>query len=161
MCITRSSNNYGPNQHPEKIIPLFITRLLKGLPVTLHGDGKHVRNWLHVEDNCQGVELVLRHGQPGEAYNLGDGTDLTNEELTGFLLSLCGADSSSVRYITDRTANDRRYAMDCAKARALGYAPSRDLVDGLAETVDWYRHNPHRWAPLLGTAAVERTPSHA
>ncbi|MEU0663933.1 dTDP-glucose 4,6-dehydratase [Streptomyces lavendulocolor] len=149
VCVTRSSNNYGPGQHPEKIIPLFVTRLLQGEKVTLHGDGGHVRNWLHVEDNCQGVEQVLLDGKPGEVYNLGDGTDLTNRELTDILLGLCGAGPESVTYIEDRTANDRRYAMDCTKARELGYQPTRSLVDGLAETVAWYRDNPHRWAPLL------------
>ncbi|MFF8845879.1 dTDP-glucose 4,6-dehydratase [Streptomyces sp. NPDC015127] len=150
VCVTRSSNNYGAGQHPEKIIPLFVTRLLKGRGVTLHGDGGHVRNWLHVEDNCHGVERVLTDGTPGEVYNIGGGTDLTNKQLTEILLRLCGAGWDSVAFVADRTANDRRYAMDCTKAAAaLGYQPTWALEDGLAQTVDWYRKNPHRWAPLL------------
>ena len=149
VCVTRSSNNYGPNQHPEKIIPLFVTRLLKGEQVTLHGQGQHIRNWLHVEDNCAGIELVLRKGSPGEVYNLGGGTDLTGRELTAILLDACGADWDSVVCIADRPANDLRYSMDCAKATALGHQPARDLCQGLADTVEWYRTHPDRWAPQL------------
>ncbi|MEU0843478.1 dTDP-glucose 4,6-dehydratase [Streptomyces sp. NPDC005962] len=150
VCVTRSSNNYGPYQHPEKIIPLFITRLLRGEPVTLHGRGEHVRNWLHVEDNCAGVEAVLRDGVPGEVYNLGGGTDLTGRELTERLLRICGATWDAVTYVPDRPANDLRYSIDWSKASAqLGYRPARDLEDGLAEAADWYRRNPDRWAPLM------------
>ncbi|MFE3884537.1 dTDP-glucose 4,6-dehydratase [Streptomyces lydicus] len=150
VCVTRSSNNYGPYQHPEKIIPLFVTRLLQGEKVTLHDRGQHVRNWLHVEDNCAGIELVLRGGVPGEVYNIGGGTDLTNRELTAELLGLCGADWDSVTYVPDRRANDIRYSMVWTKiADQLGYKPSRPFKDGLAQTVDWYRDNPGRWAPLL------------
>ncbi|GAB7182847.1 dTDP-glucose 4,6-dehydratase [Kitasatospora sp. Ki12] len=147
VCVTRSSNNYGPGQHPEKVVPRFISALMRGDKVTVHGQGQHVRNWLHVEDNCAGVELVLRDGMPGEAYNLGLGADLTNRELTALLLRACGADWSRVVYVPDRTANDLRYAMDCAKAEQLGYRPCRSLDDGLAETVAWYQHHPDRWAP--------------
>lgn len=148
VCITRSSNNYGPRQHPEKIIPLFVTRLLKGQSVTLHGRGQHVRNWLHVDDNCAGIELVLRSGSPGEVYNIGGGTDLSSKELTGELLRICGSGWDQVRYIPDRLANDQRYAMDWSKLAALGYQPARDFQTGLEETADWYRRNPDRWAPL-------------
>jgi dTDP-glucose 4,6-dehydratase len=149
VCVTRSSNNYGPRQHPEKIIPLFITRLLKGHRVTLHGRGQHLRNWLHVEDNCQGIDLVLRDGVPGQVYNIGGGTDLTSSELTARILALFGADWDRVRYIPDRASNDIRYAMDWSKIAALGYRPAHDLDQGLAQTADWYRCNPDRWAPLL------------
>jgi dTDP-glucose 4,6-dehydratase len=150
VCVTRSSNNYGPCQHPEKIIPLFITRLLMGEPVTVHGSGQHVRNWLHVEDNCAGIELVLRSGVPGEVYNIAGGTDLTNKELTEALLRVCGADRTAVRYVPDRRANDIRYSMVWTKiADSLGYRPTHDFAGGLAETADWYRRNPDRWAPLL------------
>lgn len=149
VCVTRSSNNYGPHQYPEKIIPLFVTRLLKGQVVTLHGQGQHVRNWLHVEDNCAGIELVLRGGTPGEVYNIGGGTDLTSRELTGELLRICGATWDSVTYIPDRLSNDIRYAMDWSKiADGLGYQPAHDFEAGLIETADWYRNNPDRWAPL-------------
>ncbi|MFI1305717.1 dTDP-glucose 4,6-dehydratase [Streptomyces sioyaensis] len=150
VCVTRSSNNYGPYQHPEKIIPLFVTRLLHGEPVTLHGRGEHVRNWLHVEDNCAGVEAVLRGGTHGEIYNLGGGTDLTGRELTEHLLRICGATWEAVTYVPDRPANDLRYSLDWSKAATqLGYRPVRDLEDGLAEAADWYRRNPDRWAPLM------------
>ncbi|MFD4907859.1 dTDP-glucose 4,6-dehydratase [Kitasatospora purpeofusca] len=147
VCVTRSSNNYGPGQHPEKVVPRFVSALMRGDKVTVHGQGQHVRNWLHVEDNCAGVELVLRDGMPGEAYNLGLGTDLTNRELTALLLRACGADWSRVVYVPDRTANDLRYSMDCSKAEKLGYRPRRSLHDGLAETVAWYQHHPDRGAP--------------
>ncbi|WLQ33868.1 dTDP-glucose 4,6-dehydratase [Streptomyces castrisilvae] len=149
VCVTRSSNNYGPYQHPEKIIPLFVTRLLRGQPVTLHDRGQHVRNWLHVEDNCAAIELVLRGGVPGEVYNIGGGTDLTSRALTDELLRICGADWDAVTHIPDRRCNDLRYAMDWTKiAHQLGYQPTHDLGTGLVETVDWYRRNPDRWAPL-------------
>lgn len=148
VCVTRSSNNYGPNQHPEKIIPRFVTSLLKGEPVTIHGNGEHVRNWLFVTDNTAGIELVLRRGIPGEIYNLGGGVDLSNNELTRILLELCGAGWDAVNYIPDRQANDQRYAMDHGKAtHDLGYQPATSLADGLVETVTWYRDRPERWAP--------------
>ncbi|WP_434590548.1 dTDP-glucose 4,6-dehydratase [Streptomyces sp. A5-4] len=150
VCVTRSSNNYGPYQHPEKIIPLFSTRLLRGRPVTLHGQGQHVRNWLHVEDNCAGIELVLRGGTSGEVYNIGGGTDFTGRELTDVLLRMCGAGWDSVTHVPDRRSNDIRYSMVWEKiADSLGYQPTRDFEEGLAETVEWYRRNPDRWAPLM------------
>ncbi|MBP8536777.1 dTDP-glucose 4,6-dehydratase [Streptomyces sp. MK37H] len=160
VCVTRSSNNYGPYQYPEKIIPLFITRLLRGQPVTLHGRGEHVRNWLHVEDNCAGIETVLRGGTPGEVYNLGGGTDLTGRELTEYLLGICGATWEAVTYVPDRPANDLRYSIDWSKASAqLGYRPGRDLEDGLAEAVDWYCRNPDRWAPLMRNPQAAPSPA--
>ncbi len=149
VCVTRSANNYGPAQHPEKMIPLFVTSLLKDAKVTLHGEGEHVRDWLHVQDNCSAIELVLRDGRPGEVYNIGAGTNVTNRDLTALILKACGADWSSVTYVPDRRANDLRYAMDWSKIRALGYRPRRDLAEGIGETVGWYRANPGRWAPLL------------
>jgi dTDP-glucose 4,6-dehydratase len=159
VCVTRSSNNYGPYQHPEKIIPLFLTRLQRGESITLHGRGEHVRNWLHVEDNCAGLEAVLRGGTPGEVYNLGGGTDLTSRELTDLLLDLCGATEEAITYIPDRLANDLRYSIDWTKASAeLGYRPERDLEDGLAETAEWYRRNPDRWAPLVRNPQVAPPP---
>jgi dTDP-glucose 4,6-dehydratase len=155
VCVTRSSNNYGPRQHPEKVIPLFITSLLKDQPVTLHGHGQHVRNWLHVEDNCAGIELVLRGGQPGEVYNIGGQTDLSGRQLAGVLLEACGAGEDRITYVPDRRANDIRYAMDWGKiTRTLGYHPARPFAAGLAETIEWYRANPDRWAPLLRNPAA-------
>ncbi|WP_415939927.1 dTDP-glucose 4,6-dehydratase [Streptomyces sp. 039-1] len=160
VCVTRSSNQYGPHQHPEKLVPRFVTRLLKGESVTLHGQGQHVRNWLHVEDNCQGIDLVLRAGVPGEIYNVGGGTDLTTRDLTRHLLALCGADTSAVTYIPDRKSNDIRYAMDWSKiANDLGYRPTWSLTDGLAETVDWYRTHPERWSTGEEDAAPAPAPA--
>jgi dTDP-glucose 4,6-dehydratase len=170
VCVTRSSNNYGPGQHPEKVIPLWVTTLLKGGAITVHGSGEHVRNWLHVSDNCAGIELVLRGGVPGEVYNIGGGTDLANNELVRLVLDACGAGPDQMRYVTDRQANDVRYSMDWSKiAGALGYRPTRDFGEGLAETASWYRDNPGRWAPLLrnpdaplpriSLAAMSGTPS--
>ncbi|MFJ5788118.1 dTDP-glucose 4,6-dehydratase [Streptomyces hydrogenans] len=147
VCVTRSSNNYGPHQHPEKVIPRFVTRLLAGRRVGVHGRGEHVRNWVHVDDNVAGIDLVLRHGTPGEVYNLGGGTDLTGRQLTQHILSTCGAGWDRVDFIPDRRANDLRYAMTWNKAARLGYDPHRSFEEGLAQTVDWYRSHPHRWAP--------------
>jgi dTDP-glucose 4,6-dehydratase len=153
VSVTRSSNNFGAAQYPEKIIPLFVTRLLRGEPVTVHGRGEHVRNWLHVADNCRGIDAVMRGGVPGEIYNIAGGSDLTNAQLTEMLLEVCGAGQDLVTYVPDRRANDRRYAMDWTKiATELGYRPERDLREELAATVDWYRRNPERWAPLLQTS---------
>ncbi|MCB5178647.1 dTDP-glucose 4,6-dehydratase [Streptomyces sp. SMC 277] len=148
--VTRCSNNYGPMQYPEKIVPLFVTRLIDGLTVPLYGDGRHVRDWLHVEDHCRGIELVRTKGRPGEVYNIGGGTELTNRELTALLLDACGASWDSVRLVEDRKGHDVRYSVDWGKARAeLGYAPRHDLATGLARTVRWYRDNPDWWRPLL------------
>ncbi|OMI37207.1 dTDP-glucose 4,6-dehydratase [Streptomyces sparsogenes] len=151
--VTRCSNNYGPHQFPEKIIPLFITNLLDGEDLPLYGDGLHVRDWLHVEDHCHGVDLVRTKGRPGEIYNIGGGTALTNRELTGRLLEACGADWSRVRHVADRKGHDRRYAVRDDKAREeLGYRPRHDFAAGLAETVAWYRDNRSWWEPLKRSA---------
>lgn len=155
VCVTRSSNNYGPHQYPEKIIPLFVSRLLRGEPVTIHGEGRHVRNWLHVADHCAGLELVLRAGRPGEVYNIGGGTDLSTVELTRMLLSVCGADTDCVTHIADRPANDIRYAMTWDKiATELGYQPQQNMAEGLRATVEWYRAHPERWAPAAATLTL-------
>ena len=147
--VTRCSNNYGPMQHPEKVIPLFVTRLLDGLSVPLYGDGGNVRDWLHVEDHCRGIELVRRAGRPGEVYNIGGGTELTNRQLTERLLAATGADWSAVRHVPDRKGHDLRYSVDCRKARdELGYQPLHDFESGLAATVRWYQDHPDWWRPL-------------
>jgi dTDP-glucose 4,6-dehydratase len=147
-CITRGSNTYGPNQYPEKVIPLFTTNALDGLPLPLYGDGRQTRDWLHVEDHCAGIELVLRAGAPGEAYNVGGGTELENGELTARILDLTGADPALVRHVDDRPGHDRRYSLDISKLRALGYEPRRSFDEGLVETVEWYRANRAWWEPL-------------
>jgi dTDP-glucose 4,6-dehydratase len=150
--VTRCSNNYGPRQFPEKIVPLFVTNLLDGRKVPLYGDGRNVRDWLHVEDHCLGVELVRAKGRPGEVYNLGGGTELTNSELTGLLLKACGADWDMVEYVEDRKGHDLRYCVDWTKAREeLGYRPRHDFATGLDRAVAWYRDNRAWWEPLKRT----------
>ncbi|RFU85615.1 dTDP-glucose 4,6-dehydratase [Streptomyces triticagri] len=144
--ITRCSNNYGPYQHPEKVVPLFTTRLLDGGRVPLYGDGKNSRDWLHVDDHCRAVRLVLDAGRAGEIYHIGGGTELTNRELTERLLQACGRTWDSVDHVTDRPGHDLRYSVDWSKARdELGYRPHHDLAPGLAETVDWYRTHRDWW----------------
>ncbi|MGH4025024.1 MAG: dTDP-glucose 4,6-dehydratase [Pseudonocardiaceae bacterium] len=153
--ITRCSNNYGPYQYPEKVIPLFVTNLLDGLTVPLYGDGLNVRDWLHVDDHCRAIALVLDRGSAGEIYNIGGGTELTNKELTGRLLDVLGLDWSRVRPVTDRKAHDRRYSVDWTKIRTqLGYTPQVDFVQGLADTVRWYAERRDWWEPLKTGAAV-------
>ncbi|MBV9162071.1 MAG: dTDP-glucose 4,6-dehydratase [Pseudonocardiales bacterium] len=150
--ITRCSNNYGPYQHPEKVIPLFVTNLLDGLPVPLYGDGLNVRDWLHVDDHCRGIALVLERGRAGEIYNIGGGTELTNTELTGLLLDALGAGWSRVQPVADRKAHDRRYSVDWTKIRTqLGYAPEVDFAQGLADTVRWYAEHRDWWESLKAT----------
>jgi dTDP-glucose 4,6-dehydratase len=148
VLVTRSSNNFGPYQYPEKVIPLFATNLLDGANVPLYGDGGNVRDWCHVADNCAGVDLVLRHGEVGEVYNIGAGNEITNVELTHRLLGLLGADESRIDHVDDRLGHDRRYSIDTAKVQALGWKPARTLDEALAETVAWYRANRAWWEPL-------------
>jgi dTDP-glucose 4,6-dehydratase len=149
VIVTRSSNNLGPYQYPEKVVPLFVTRLLDGLKVPLYGDGGNVRDWCHVEDNCAAIDLVLRQGAVGQIYNIGPGNEITNLELTRRLLALCGADASMVEPVTDRLGHDRRYSIDATKVRALGWEPRHGLDDALAATVAWYRDNRSWWEPLV------------
>ncbi|MEU5976596.1 dTDP-glucose 4,6-dehydratase [Streptomyces sp. NPDC047315] len=146
--VTRCSNNYGPRQFPEKVVPLFVTRLLDGGRVPLYGDGLNVRDWLHVSDHCRAVELVRTGGRAGEVYNVDGGVELTNRELTKRLLAACGREWDSVDFVPDRKGHDRRYAIDGGKLRSeLGYRPVVDFDDGLASTVDWYRANRAWWEP--------------
>ncbi|MEO3753175.1 dTDP-glucose 4,6-dehydratase [Streptomyces sp. B6B3] len=146
VSVTRCSNNYGPFQHPEKLIPLFVTNLLEGRPVPLYGDGRNVREWLHVDDHCRGIHLVLDRGEPGEVYHVGGGNAWTNRDLTRRLLDLTGADPDLVRHVADRRAHDLRYAIDDTRIREeLGYVPRVGFDAGLAATVAWYRDNPDWW----------------
>jgi dTDP-glucose 4,6-dehydratase len=157
VCITRCSNNYGPYQFPEKVIPLFVTNLIDGGTVPLYGDGMNVRDWLHVDDHCRGIQLVLEGGRPGEVYNIGGGTELTNKELTGLLLDACGAGWDRVTPVPDRKGHDRRYSVDITKiSTELGYRPQVDFSTGLAETVAWYREHRAWWEPLKERAALSR-----
>jgi dTDP-glucose 4,6-dehydratase len=143
--ITRCSNNYGPYQYPEKLIPLFVTNLLNDKPVPVYGDGQQVRDWIHVSDHCRGVEAAWRNGRAGEVYNFGGRCEMTNLDLTRLLLTLLDKPESLIRYVEDRLGHDRRYAIDCAKAeRELGWQPRVSFADGLRETIDWYRTNV-RW----------------
>ncbi|HVE74561.1 MAG TPA: dTDP-glucose 4,6-dehydratase [Mycobacteriales bacterium] len=154
ISVTRCTNNYGPYHFPEKVIPLFVTNLLDGLTVPLYGDGLNVRDWLHVDDHCRGIAIVLEQGAAGEYYNIGGGTELTNKELTQKLLDATGRDWDSVTYVEDRKGHDRRYSIDGSKTEALGYAPRIDFDSGLAATVAWFRENEAWWRPLKEKAAL-------
>jgi dTDP-glucose 4,6-dehydratase len=151
-CVTRGANTYGPHQYPEKLIPLFCTNAFDGLDLPVYGDGRQVREWLHVEDHCAAIELVLRAGVPGEAYNVG-GESRPNLHLVERILELAGADRSLVRHVEDRAGHDRRYCVDDAKLRALGWSPLHRLDEGgLAETVEWYRERRDWWEPIKSGA---------
>ena len=146
--ITRGSNTYGPNQYPEKVIPLFITNALDGEPLPLYGDGRQTRDWLHVQDHCEAIEVVLREGKRGEIYNVGGGEELENLELTRRILELTRADESLVRHVEDRLGHDRRYSLDTTKLRSLGWSPRHTIENGLPQTVEWYRENRDWWEPI-------------
>jgi dTDP-glucose 4,6-dehydratase len=148
VIITRASNNYGPNQFPEKIIPLFITNALENLPVPLYGDGLNVRDWLHVDDHCRAIDLLLAAGGSGEVYNIGGGNEVKNIDLTHQILTLLGRPTSLIRPVDDRPGHDRRYSLDTGKLRGLGWTPVHDFGRGLGDTVDWYRRNDWWWRPI-------------
>jgi dTDP-glucose 4,6-dehydratase len=146
--ITRGSNTYGPNQYPEKVVPLFVTNAFDGEQLPLYGDGRQIRDWLHVEDHCAGIAHVLEHGSAGEAYNVGGGNERENREVAARILELTGADPALLRRVDDRPGHDRRYSLDCTKLRALGWQPERSFDEGLRETVEWYRENRAWWEPI-------------
>ena len=154
VSVTRCTNNYGPYHFPEKVIPLFVTNLLDGRKVPLYGDGHNVRDWLHVDDHCRGISIVLEKGAPAEYYNIGGGTELSNRQLTQKLLDATGRDWSLVDYVEDRKGHDRRYSIDGTKTAALGYTPQTDFEQGLASTVQWFRDNEDWWRPLKDKAAL-------
>ena len=150
--VTRCSNNYGPNQFPEKLIPLFVTNLIDGLQVPIYGDGSNVRDWLHVDDHCQGIHSVLTKGSAGEIYNIGGGIELTNLNLTLKILKLMGKDESSIRFVDDRLGHDLRYSVDIKKiSEKLEYKPQTDFESGLRKTLNWYQENESWWRPLKAT----------
>ena len=156
VLITRGSNTYGPRQYPEKLIPLFVTNLIDDQPVPLYGDGLNVRDWLHVEDHARAILHVLEHGSVANVYNVGGGNPRTNREITERLVSLCGrAWNTHVRLVADRPGHDRRYALDCAKVRTLGWQPRRAFDEHLAATVRWYRENEAWWRPLKSASFKE------
>jgi len=146
--ITRSSNNYGPYQYPEKVIPLFVTNAIESRKVPLYGDGLNVRDWLYVLDNCSAIDTVLHRGAPGEIYNIGGGTLLNNKELTLKILKAAGKAEDLIEHVKDRPGHDKRYALDCAKLKSLGWLPKYTFDKGLADTVDWYKKNVNWWLRL-------------
>ena len=148
VVVTRCSNNYGPYQFPEKLIPLFTTNLLDGLKVPLYGDGGNIRDWIHVEDHNRAVQVVLEKGEIGGVYNIGAHNEITNREITYRLLDLCGRDESFIEPVADRLGHDRRYSVDIDRISALGWKLTRDFETGLAETVDWYKSRRDWWEPL-------------
>ena len=148
VVVTRCSNNYGPYQFPEKLIPLFTTNLLDGHKVPLYGDGGNIRDWIHVEDHNCAVQVVLEKGEIGEVYNIGAHNEITNREITYRLLELCGRDESFIEPVADRLGHDRRYSVDIDRISALGWKLTRDFETGLAETVDWYKSRRDWWEPL-------------
>jgi dTDP-glucose 4,6-dehydratase len=149
VVITRCSNNYGTHHFPEKLIPLFVTNLLEGKKVPIYGNGKNVRDWLHVDDHCQGIYKVLMNGRAGEIYNIGGGRELNNLEITHLIIEAMGKDESSIEYVEDRKGHDLRYSVDWTKInRELGYEPKVKFEDGLRDTIQWYRDNESWWKPL-------------
>lgn len=156
VIVTRASNNYGPFQFPEKVIPLFITHALDDVRLPLYGDGLNVRDWLHVEDHCRAVDLLLARGTPGETYNIGGGNELPNIELTRRILALLDKPATLIRRVADRPGHDRRYSLDCAKLRGLGWAPEVPFEEGLRLTVQWYRDHEAWWRPIKESSPAFR-----
>jgi dTDP-glucose 4,6-dehydratase len=148
VVVTRASNNYGPYQFPEKVIPLFVTNALDDIPVPLYGDGKNVRDWLHVDDHCRAVDLLIEHGMNGEVYNIGGGNEVANVDLTHRILDTLGKPSSLIKPVADRPGHDRRYCLDTTKLRGIGWTPRERFDEGLRRTVDWYRNNQWWWRPI-------------
>jgi len=148
VVITRSSNNFGPYQYPEKVIPLFVTNALDDIPLPLYGDGRNVRDWLYVGDNCAAIDLVLRQGRPGEIYNIGGSNEVENATLTREILRVLGKPESLIKPVPDRPGHDRRYALDSAKMHGLGWKPLQSFGDALAKTVEWYRTHQAWWKPI-------------
>ncbi len=146
--VCRSSNNYGPYQHPEKLIPLCILNALAGDPLPVYGDGMQVRNWLHVEDNCAAIDAVLERGEPGDVYNVGGPDELPNIEVVQMILDLCGRDESLIEHVGDRPGHDRRYSLASDRVRSLGWEAAVGFADGLERTVAWYRDNSWWWEPI-------------
>ncbi len=150
VIITRCTNNFGPYQHPEKLIPLFITNALEDQPLPLYGDGKNVRDWIYVRDHCAALDHLLHHGKPGEVYNIGAGNERTNLQVTERILAELGKPRTLIKFVADRPGHDRRYAVNCAKLRGTGFSPAIPFDQALAETVLWYKKNPKWWKPLKG-----------
>jgi dTDP-glucose 4,6-dehydratase len=148
VIVTRASNNYGPYQFPEKVIPLFVTNAIGDIPVPLYGDGKNVRDWLHVDDHCRAIDLLIEHGVNGEVYNIGGGNEVMNVDLTHQILASLGKPLSLIKPVVDRPGHDRRYCLDTTKLQSLGWTPREPFEDGLRRTIDWYRGNQWWWRPI-------------
>ncbi|MCL5985005.1 MAG: dTDP-glucose 4,6-dehydratase [Actinobacteria bacterium] len=146
--ITRSSNNFGPNQYPEKVIPLFVTNLIDDIPVPLYGDGMNVRDWIYVEDNCAGIDFAIHKGKAGEIYNIGGGNERSNIWITKEILEIMGKPESMIDYVKDRPGHDRRYSIDCTKLKSLEWSPKYDFESALEQTIRWYRQNEGWWRKL-------------
>jgi dTDP-glucose 4,6-dehydratase len=157
VIITRASNNYGPYQFPEKVIPLFVTNAIGDIPVPLYGDGLNVRDWLHVQDHCRALDVLITQGQNGEVYNIGGGNEVSNLDLTHRVLALLGRPTSLIRFVADRPGHDRRYCLDTTKVRALGWRPTVAFEEGLRATVEWYSANQWWWRPIKEGDAAFRT----
>jgi len=148
VFISRASNNYGPRQYPEKVIPLFVTNALEDQPLPLYGDGQNVRDWLYVTDHCEALDVVLEKGRPGEVYNIGGGNERRNIEITELILDRLRKPRALLRHVQDRPGHDRRYALDCSKIRALGWMPRMPFEEGLDRTISWYADNRSWWQPI-------------
>jgi dTDP-glucose 4,6-dehydratase len=148
VIVTRCTNNFGPYQYPEKLIPLFVTNLLDGKKVPVYGTGKNVRDWIHVNDHCRAVEFLLEHGNPGEIYNIGGGQEKTNLEITHKILDILSQGESMIEYVTDRPGHDFRYSLDCSKLLKMGWKPQYSFEEGLKDTVEWYIRNEWWWRSL-------------
>ena len=146
--ITRSSNNFGPYQYPEKVIPLFITNLLEGKKVPLYGDGLNVRDWIYVIDNCEAIDFIMHNGEEGEIYNIAGGNEIANIKLTKMILEGVGRDEGFIDYVKDRLGHDRRYSLDCSKINKLGWKPRFEFHKALKETIKWYKENESWWKKL-------------
>jgi len=152
VVVTRSSNNYGPFQYPEKVIPLFVTNLIEGEKLPLYGDGLNIRDWCYVDDNCSAIELLLRDGVAGEIYNIGAGNEITNQELSKKILKVMHADETMIEMVTDRLGHDRRYSVDTSKLAKLGWKPETNFDAGIDGTIEWYQANRWWWEPLKNRA---------
>lgn len=150
VLITRSSNNFGPYQYPEKVMPLFITNALEDRPLPLYGDGMNIRDWIYVLDNCEGIDLILHKGKVGEVYNIGGGNERTNREITERIIKVLGKPHSLIQYVRDRLGHDRRYALNCDKVKLLGFTPRFSFEEGLQQTIRWYQENTRWWQKIKG-----------
>ncbi|MDZ7340746.1 MAG: GDP-mannose 4,6-dehydratase, partial [candidate division KSB1 bacterium] len=155
VIVTRCSNNFGPYQYPEKLIPLFVTNAIENKPLPLYGDGKNVRDWIFVRDHCEAIDFVLHYGREGEVYNIGGGNERNNLEITHFILQKLGKATDLIKYVTDRPGHDRRYAVDCSKLKALGWRPAFSFEQAMGQTIDWYSQNRWWWEKIKSGQYLE------